>query len=216
MTDQGVRCPPLPRQHRHDYAAGFHHGLPAGPPQPAPELATPHSRGGPRAASRPVSIRFEPGATLRGVRQRFLAYTFSSLLAGPRPSDDADLSRRCQGRSHRPARSRVPAALSFTSQLRLASGGVLPPPLGHGEVGPGRPAGVATGGSPRTASRTRRAPLSAPGSPQAPRVGALTSCCARPRCRDLCSPVVVALRADSGRVEQLHAIVGGPSAVASA
>ncbi len=124
--------------------------------------------GWPRAASRPVSIRFEPSATLRGVRQRFLAYTFSSLLAGPRPSDDADLSRRCQGRFHRPARSRVPAALSFTGQLRLASGGVLPPPLDRGEVGPGRPAGVTTGGSPRTASRTRRAPLSAPGSPQAP------------------------------------------------
>ena len=35
------------------------------------------------------------------------------------------------GRSRHPARSRVPAALSFTSQLRLASGGVLPPPLGH-------------------------------------------------------------------------------------
>src|SRR6266516_6824066 len=85
--------------------------------------------GWPRAASRPVSIRFEPSATLRGVRQRFLAYTFSSLLAGPRPSDDADLSRRCQGRFHRPARSRVPAALSFTGQLRLASGGVLPPTL---------------------------------------------------------------------------------------
>lgn len=122
----------------------------------------------PRAASRPVSIRFEPGATLRGVRQRFLAYTFSSLLAGPRPSDDADPSRRCQGRSRHPARSRVPAALSFTSQLRLASGGVLPPPLGHGEVDSGRPAGVTTGGFPRVASRTRRAPLSATGAPQAP------------------------------------------------
>src|SRR5450755_1478192 len=84
---------------------------------------------GPRAASRPVSIRFEPSATLRGVRQRFLAYTFSSLLAGPRPSDDADPSRRCQGRFRRPARSRVQAALSFTGQLRLTGGGVLSPPL---------------------------------------------------------------------------------------
>src|SRR5215207_3098428 len=26
-TDRGVRCPPPPRQHRHDYAAGIHRGL---------------------------------------------------------------------------------------------------------------------------------------------------------------------------------------------
>lgn len=38
----------------------------------------------------------------------------------------------------------------------------------NGEVDPGRPAGVAIGGFPRVASRTRRAPLSAPGAPQAP------------------------------------------------
>ncbi|MEU5307106.1 transposase [Streptomyces noursei] len=28
--DQGGRCPPLPRQPRHAYAAGFRHGLPTG------------------------------------------------------------------------------------------------------------------------------------------------------------------------------------------
>ena len=43
-----------------------------------------------------------------------------------------------------------------------------------------------------------------------------TSCCARPWCRDLCSPVVVAPGADSGRVEQFHATIAGPDAVASA
>ena len=36
---------------------------------------------------------------------------------------------RCQGCSHRRVRSHVPATLSFTGQLRLASGGVLSPPL---------------------------------------------------------------------------------------
>lgn len=36
----------------------------------------------------------------------------------------------------------------------------------HGEVGPERPADVATGGFLRAASRTRRAPLRAPGAPQ--------------------------------------------------
>ena len=30
--DQGVRCPPLPRQHRHGYAAGLPRGLPTGHP----------------------------------------------------------------------------------------------------------------------------------------------------------------------------------------
>ena len=36
---------------------------------------------------------------------------------------------RCRGCSHHPVRSHVPAAPSFTSQLRLTSGGVLSPPL---------------------------------------------------------------------------------------
>ena len=46
-----------------------------------------------------------------------------------------------------------------------------PSPLRGGyvsEVDPGRPAGVTAGGFSRAASRTRRAPQSAPGSPQAP------------------------------------------------
>ena len=86
----------------------------------------------------------------------------------------------------------------------------------HGEVDPGRPAGVATGGFPRVASRTRRAPLNAPGAPQVPQDLVPISCCARPWCRDLRSPVVVAPGADSGRVEQLHGPVTGPYAVASA
>ena len=38
----------------------------------------------------------------------------------------------------------------------------------RGEVGPGRPAGVSTGGFPRAASRTRRARFRATGAPQAP------------------------------------------------
>ena len=38
----------------------------------------------------------------------------------------------------------------------------------HGEVGPGRPAGVSAGGFPRAASRTRRARFRATGAPQVP------------------------------------------------
>jgi hypothetical protein len=44
----------------------------------------------PCTAHRPLSVRFEPALDLRGVKQWFLAYTFSSLLAGPGPSDSAD------------------------------------------------------------------------------------------------------------------------------
>ena len=51
----------------------------------------------PRTAHRPLSIRFEPALDLRGFKQWFLAYTFSSLLAGPGPSDSADPSRTLSG-----------------------------------------------------------------------------------------------------------------------
>jgi hypothetical protein len=79
-----------------------------------------------------------------------------------------------------------------------------------------RPAGVATGGFPRPASRTRRALLSAPGSPQVPWAGwgYLMRCSAR--VWDACSAVEASLSADSGRVEQHHLTLGGPYAVASA
>ena len=45
----------------------------------------------------PVSVRFEPAELLRGIRQWFLAHTFSSLLAGPGSSDSADPSRTLSG-----------------------------------------------------------------------------------------------------------------------
>jgi hypothetical protein len=38
------RRPPLPRQHRHAYAAGINRGLPTGPVQSASELAVPPVR----------------------------------------------------------------------------------------------------------------------------------------------------------------------------
>jgi hypothetical protein len=50
-----------------------------------------------RAAHRPRSARFESALDLQGFRQWFLAYTFSSLLAGPGPSDSADPSRTLSG-----------------------------------------------------------------------------------------------------------------------
>ena len=50
-----------------------------------------------RVAMRPRSTRFEPLAFLRGVQPLVPRVRLSVLLAGPRPSGSADLSRRCQG-----------------------------------------------------------------------------------------------------------------------
>jgi hypothetical protein len=62
-----------------------------------PIAALDTQRRGSRAAHRPISVRFEPALELRGFRQRFLTYAFSSLLAGPEPSDSADPSRTLSG-----------------------------------------------------------------------------------------------------------------------
>ena len=52
------------------------------------------------------------------------------LLAGPRPSGSAGLSRRCQGRFRPHPRPGDQAALSFTTLLRQRGGAGLSPPLG--------------------------------------------------------------------------------------
>ena len=102
------RRPPRPRQHRHAYAAVLRRGLPTGPSKPATELTShPHARCRSRAAHRPISVRFEPALDLRGVRQRFLSYAFSSLLAGPGPSDNSGPSRTLSGLL--PTLPRIPA-----------------------------------------------------------------------------------------------------------
>ncbi len=145
-----------------------------------------------------------------------LALRLLTLLAGPGPSGSTGPSRRCRGCSRPPRRSPDQAASSFTRPLRRPGGGALPSPHEYSEVGPERPAGVTTGGSLRAASRTRRAPQSAPGSPQASGGSVVISCSARPWRWDACSPVVVARSAHSGRVEQHHLTFGGPYAVASA
>jgi len=49
----------------------------------------------------------------------------------------------------------------------LDAGGAAVGLVADGRVGPGRPAGIAPGGFPRPARRTRRAPFRAPGSPRA-------------------------------------------------
>jgi hypothetical protein len=54
---------------------------------------------------------------LRNIRQRFLSYAFSSLLAGPEPSDSADPSRTLSGLLPAAACVHATTALSFTRQL---------------------------------------------------------------------------------------------------
>ena len=71
----------------------------------SPDLKTGFGVDRTRRTASPVT-RCEPGpypsdlsrvGNLRGARQRFLSYTFSSLLAGPGPSDSADPSRTLYG-----------------------------------------------------------------------------------------------------------------------
>ena len=98
-----------------DLSTGFGVGRPAETDQP-------------RAAHRPISVRFEPALDLRGVRQRFLSYAFPSLLARPGPSDSPDPSRTLsEAAPALPGVPRIRLPPSFTGQLRLASGGVLSP-----------------------------------------------------------------------------------------
>jgi hypothetical protein len=81
-ADRRGRCPAMPRPPRHRYAAGFPHGLPAGPSIPATESPGPCPR---RActAYRPRSARFESARRLRSFTHWFLSCTFSSCLPDP-------------------------------------------------------------------------------------------------------------------------------------
>ena len=97
------------------YAPDLQHGLLTGPTNRLRSWPTPHRRRRPRAAHRPISVRLEPALDLRGVKQRFLAYAFSSPLAGPEPSDRADSSRTLSGLLQPSRGSHAPAAPTFTS-----------------------------------------------------------------------------------------------------
>jgi hypothetical protein len=104
----------------------------ASPPDRSPGFGVgrPAETGQPCTAHRPISVRCEPALDLRGVRQRFLSYAFSSLLAGPGPSDSPNPSRTLsEAAPALPGVPRIRLPPSFVSQLRLANGGVLSPPL---------------------------------------------------------------------------------------
>src|SRR6188768_4272053 len=121
-----------------------------------------------------------------------------------------------------PAAQLQPAAISGTSS-RI---GAVPVPANGHTTSPHKRCAqaptpinfdhpVSTGPFPRSALRTGRARFRASGSPQVPSGFRLTSCCARPRAGNPCSPVEVSHGAHPGRVEQFHIPSGGPPSIAS-
>jgi hypothetical protein len=127
-TGRRGRCPAIPRQPRHKYAADLPHGLLAGtlnrrPSRPPTLLVGRALLPGPDPAD------FEPVSLLRGFHHWFLQYVHLPVsLAGPGPSGSADPSRRCRGCSHPPLRLQGWAAPSFTGLLRQPRGGPSIPP----------------------------------------------------------------------------------------
>ena len=103
-TGRRGRCPAIPRQPRHGYAADLPRGLLAGhlnrrPSRPLTLLE------GRALLPGPDPPDFEPVSLLRGFHHWFLQYVhLPVLLAGPGPSGSADPSRRCRGCSHPPLR----------------------------------------------------------------------------------------------------------------
>jgi hypothetical protein len=134
-TGRRGRCPAIPLQPRHGYAAAFPRGLPNGtrnrlrsrPPIPRP----PWVLVGRALLPGPDPPDFEPVSLLRGFHHWFLQHVHLPVsLAGPGPSGSADPSRRCRGCSPLPCASRVrlPPA-SATCCDRPPAGSSLPP--GH-------------------------------------------------------------------------------------
>src|SRR6266508_816142 len=153
LTVRRVRRPALPRQHRHEYAAGLPHGLLAGP---VDRLRSRPGKPRPGVRCDPAHIhQVGAGSGLAGVRPLVSALVHLPVpLAGPGPSGSTDPSRRCRGCSHPPLRLQGRAAPSFSEPLRRLEGGVLSSP--HGQTAP-------RGAPP--ASNRRRSPPSPPTSP---------------------------------------------------
>ena len=74
-TDRRGRHPALPQRHRHDYAVGFHRGLPPKGISSGKEFPT-STRRSVRTATQPISARFELVGRLRGFTHWFLTYAF--------------------------------------------------------------------------------------------------------------------------------------------
>jgi len=110
-TLQRGRCPAMPLQPRHGYAAVLHRDLPAGDIDRP--MSSPTGLSGVRCNPARICQVGAGGLRLRGFQPLVPRVHLSVSLAGPTPSDSADASRRCQGcfRLHRCPSGR--AALGF-------------------------------------------------------------------------------------------------------
>jgi hypothetical protein len=108
LTVRRDRHPAMPLHHRHDYAAGLHHGLPCRrhsptrkfPARPIDNPAEADRRGvGTGARCDPAHVRQVRGwwVRLRGVQTLVPHVCLSVLLAEPAPSGSTGTPRRCQG-----------------------------------------------------------------------------------------------------------------------
>src|SRR5215207_11770465 len=121
------------------------------------------------AHRKPAHIhRIRAGQVSRGVTTPVPRVYLPVSLTGPDPSGSPGPTQLCRGCSHHPQRSPGTAASSFPPTLRRQGDEGLSPPSESSEVDPERGTGLTTDPFLRVASRTRRAPLSAPGSPQVP------------------------------------------------
>ena len=107
------RCPAMPLQHRHGYAAVFHRGLPVSDIYRPRSCPIGQSRSGARCNPAPICQVRAGGLSLRGFLALVPRVHLSVSLAGPVPSDSAGASRRCQGCFRLCRCSPVQAALSF-------------------------------------------------------------------------------------------------------
>ena len=131
-TGRRGRCPALPRQPRHKYAAGFPCGLHDAGYYAAVESIT-RLKSNRALLPGPHPPGWSRCLPLTGVPP--LVHCSLHLLvslAGPGPSGGADPSRRCQGCSHPSPRLRGQAALSFSGLLRQTAGGSFHPARSDG------------------------------------------------------------------------------------
>ncbi len=134
-TDRRGRRPALPRRHRHDYAVGFHRGLPTGrasarlrscPTAPSPVRS--------RTAARPISARLEPVGRLDGALDTGFSRTPSRLASRTRAVWQYQPVPALSGLLPTlPGVPRLRLLPSFTGLLRQPGGeGLSPPPGSHG------------------------------------------------------------------------------------
>lgn len=110
------RCPAIPRQPRHEYAAGFPRRLLTGLFIPASESPASYPRRV-RTANRSISTRFDPARRLRSFTHWFLSYTFSSRLPDPPCLAVPERPGVVRTAFHRSRHLPGPAVLSFTALL---------------------------------------------------------------------------------------------------